>query len=430
VQRLRHLVKRKWVLYLLAVAVGVWGARPMLVEGLSPPDASTFPDCDVPMLKRGADQAPRLRDTHVWWHGNWICLNPFWRPLSSYGFWIMFRTLGFEHHDRFQVVAALGHVAVTVLLLAFTLELTRRRYLALLAVLLHNVRRLPWPVSLWMASVGIGALDHWKSVPDVWLALWVLPALMMAWRGSGWWATVFAALAAMTKETGFVAFPLVAVFYWWRWRRLHRFMWALGGIALVLTAVKLIFVGPGWVLGSNRSMWLRIARFVGPEPINIFTTGFAPWALIGVAIAMTVVLRRRRWLRALAVPVAVVLGAALFQILNRPEHALGGAVALAALLEPRFLLGSTMNVATWLVLAWAGLGGRDRSLIVLLALGFLALGLPATFAPQTGMRSFYTAWLLSTTVKALCLWSLPAAFGLSWPTRMSARDPHVAVTQT
>ncbi len=410
--RLRAMARRRAVTVLLAALMGAWAAFPVLREGLTPPDSLVYAakDCDVVMLKRGLDETPRLRDTLRWWTGNWIGCNPFWRPLSSYAFWLMHRTLGWEHHDRFGVITGLSHIAVSVLLLLLAMELTGRPLLALLAVGLCNVGPLPSPAAHWLHSPGIGGVQHWVYIPDIWLAMCVLPALLLAWRGRIWWAVLLAAVAAMFKETGFVAFPLVALFYWWRRRRLHPAFWALGLIAALFATVKLVYVGPGWVLGSNLSIWVRMFRFVAPEPLNCITAGFAPWVTVSVGLALTLIFRRSRWTRTLALPVAIVLAAAVYQLANRPEPALGGAVALVGVLEPSFLMGTTIGVALWLVLAWAGLRGAERSLIALLALGYLALGLPATIAPQTGARSLYTALLLSGSIKALCLWSLPAAF--------------------
>jgi len=187
-------------------------------------------------------------------------------------------------------------------------------------------------------------------------------------------------------------------------------LWALAGSGAVMATVKLVFVGPGWVLGSNLALGRRMLMFVAPEPIGNIITGLLPWVLIGGGLALTVILRHSRPVRLLAIPLSLVAAIVAFQLLNRPEPSILGGVAMAAALDPPYLQRTSLGVALWIILAWAGLRGPDRSLIVLLVIGFLALGLPATFAPQTGDRSYFTAWMLSATVKALCLWSLPAAF--------------------
>ncbi len=409
--RLLALARHRAVLIVLASLMGVWGGRELFLAGMTPPDSSVWgrANADVVMFRRGLSETPRLGDTLRWFTGNWIGCNPFWRPASSYGVWVMARTLGWEHHDRYEIVTAVSYVAACVLLLLFALELTGRPWPALATVALYTIGRV-WPLNRWLDSPGVAGIGSWVYIPDIWLALCVLPALMLAWRGRLWWAVALALLAAMVKETGFVALVLVPLFYWWRWRRMHRAFWVLAGVGAAMAAVKLVFVGPGWVLGSNLSLWRRMLMFVAPEPVVAVITGYLPWVIIGAGVAITVILRRNRPARLLAIPLSLVAAIVAFHLLNRPEPSILGGVAMVAVLDSTIIYRLSLGVALWIILAWAGLRGADRSLIVLLAIGYLALGLPATLAPQTGERSYFTAWMLSATVKALCLWSLPAAF--------------------
>ncbi len=412
-QKAALLFRRRSVLFSLAMLAAIWGARWAFRDGLTPPDRSLSAqeDCDVVMLKKGIDASPRLRDTGKWWTGYWIGCNPFWRPLSSYGFWLMWKVFGWEHHDRFVLVTAVCHVAACALLFLLVEGITGRSALALLSLVLLNVRIPLRYLSLLTSSPGLGGVSRWVYIPDVWLAMCVIPALLMAWRGRLWWAIVLASMAAMFKETGFMAFPLVILFYWWRWRRLHKAFWALAGVAALLATAKLVGVGPGWILGSNKYLWVRMFRFAAGRLVNTLTTPHFPWGIAGIGIAVSLIGWRNRWTRYGAIPAAILV-ASLWVWWHAQgfgdQISLG--VAFTAVMHWPYILGTGLACAVWLACAYAGVRGADRSLIILLVLGHLLVGLPATVAPQAGARSFYTASMLASAVSALCVWSLPALF--------------------
>ena len=211
--RVRALVRHRVVLIALTVLIGAWGARPLLIAGLTAPDSSVWGrgHGDVLMFRRGLDETPRLRDTLRWFTGYWIGCNPFWRPASSYGIWLMAHALGWEHHDRFEIVAAVCYIAACVALLLLALELTGRPGLALLAAALFAIGHV-WPLGYWLTSRVVGGIVHWVFIPDIWLTLCVVPALALALRGRIWWALPLTLLAPMVKETGFVALLLVPLF--------------------------------------------------------------------------------------------------------------------------------------------------------------------------------------------------------------------------
>lgn len=413
VKKVALILRRRSVLLAIAVLMAVWGARWAFREGLTPPDRSRdqYENCDVVMLKQGIEASPRLRDTAKWWTGYWIGCNPFWRPLSSYGFWLMWKAFGWERHDRFELVTGVCHVAACVLLFLLVDAVTGRPVLACLALAILNVG-IPLPCLPYLVlAPGQGGVSHWIYIPDMWLAMCMIPALLMAWRGQVGWAILLASMAAMCKETGFVTYPLVILFYWWRWRRLHKAFWALAGVAAVLATVKLIGVGPGWILGSNRSIWVRMFRFVAGRPLSTLYSGHAPWAIVGIGLAVAVIGWRSRWTRYSAIPAAILAASLVYWWSSGGAKAgVDAAVALTGVIELRYVSVTGAGVALWLICAYAGLKGADRPLIILFVLGYLVAGLPATIAPQSGMRSFYTASMLSSTVKALCVWSLPILF--------------------
>lgn len=410
---LRRLLGNRAILVGIALAIGVIGAWSAFESGLTPPEPDR--DLDVMALERGLDKYQNFEDTYSWFTGYWIGLNPFWRPLSSYAFWTLHKTLGWEDHDRYEIVRAVCHVIVTGMLFWFMMVLTGRPLLALLTVTMQNFA-LPLPVlDKLYAARGISMVARWISLPDIWLAMVTLPALWLAWRGKLWWSVPLVAAAAMLKESGFVVFPLVMLFYWWRQRRLHPAFIALIVIAAVFATLKLVYVGPGWILGSNLSIWTRMARFAFPRPLTYLLTGAAPWTVfaIGVAIAIIVACGRSRWWWLALGIVAGSFVAALIAYhytIGTPGGDPGFEIALAGVLEKR-LYTTVPQVTVWLIAAWAGLRGPDRRMIVLLTITHLAMGLPATIAPQTGTRSLYLAALFSSSISAICAWSLPLVFG-------------------
>ncbi len=416
------------LLLTIALVMGIVGAWPAFKTGLTPPDVRTERpgEFDVDMLKKGLDRTPHFTDTFRWFAGDWIGCNPFWRPGSSYVFWGLYRLLGWEHHDRYEVVRGICHVIVTGMLFWFMMVVTGRPLLALVAVAVQNVH-LPIPLAeRFYTPVGVNSVERWISMPDQWLAMVTLPALWLAWRGAIWWAVPLTAAAAMLKETGFVVFPLVMLFYWWRHRRLHPAFLALIGIAAVFATLKLAFVGPGWILGSNRAMWYRMARFAIPRPINYIMIGSAPWSVAGIALGAGVILGigpRRRPRIALGVLVAGFAASLVIYhfMIGAPGGTPGFEFALAGVIERRLRI-NTPVIAVWIIAAWAGLKGPDRWLVVLMAIAHLVLGLPAKIAPQTGTRSLYTARLFSAAITALCIWSLPLLMGRPVPQTPAADE--------
>ncbi len=401
------------MLFCVALVLSGSGARFAIVEGFTPPDRSrdAKTHCDVVMLKKGIDATPRLRDTAKWWTGYWIGCNPFWRPLSSYAFWGMYKTLGWEHQDRYEIVTAACHIAACALLFLLIEAVTGRTLAALIGVWFLNLRIPVKYLDRMTEAPGLAGVSHWIYLPDVWLALCVLPALLTAWRGRPWWALVFATLAAGFKETGFVTFPLVMVFYWWRWRRLDRSFIALIAVAGGLAAVRLIGVGPGWILGSNASMWMRMFRFACGYPLTMLTGAQAPWAVLGIGMAIAIIGWRSRWLR-YGGPLAGLFLAALayWSIVYARGELVSYTLSIVALMEWKYIIILSGRVALWIAVVYAGLRSPDRSLIFLFIVAYLVLGLPAKIAPQSGERSLYNAYMMSATAKALCLWWAPGLF--------------------
>jgi len=286
---------------------------------------------------------------------------------------------------------------------------TGRALAACLALILYNVGIPLGSISLVSAS-GLAYVGTWIYAPDVWLAMCVMPALWMAWRGKLGWAILFAAMAAGFKETGFVTFPLVMVFYAWPRRRWDKRFWVLIAVGALMAAIRMIGVGPGWILGSNRAIWWRMFRFAAGEPLNILVSLQAQTAILGIAVAVAIIGGRSRWLRYGSIPLGIGIASLVAWYAGVDDGVrIQYEVALCSVLDWHIMGNTVVRVATWVLAAYAGVRGPDRSLIALFLVGYYVLGLPSTIAPQTGMRSLYTALMMCSAIQALCIWAMVTA---------------------
>lgn len=408
---IRGALDRRAVLIVLVLLAGVWGARETIPSQLGPtPGFDWQKHCDVAALWRGLREIDGPAGTLKWWVGPWVLGTPYWRPLTSYGFLAMVEVFGWPNFGWFDVVTVACHVVVALLLFLFAEEVSGSALVGLGAVAVNNALS-PWFTDPIVVSPGIHPVDWWMSIPDIWLAMAVLPALMLAWRGRLWWALFLTAMAAMVKETGFLAFPAAMALYWWRHRRWHHAMLGLLLVGGLLAVVKMFFVGPGSIIGSNLAIWHRMFRFVGARPGALLIAATSPYAVLGIGVGAAIITRRRTALSlAFLTGGLLAFGLTFWGTRTLPGDVRPGLdVIIAGLMLPD-MVDVVLGMALWIVLAWAGLTGPWRSTIVAMVVSWLLLGLPGTIAPQAGQRSFYTAWLLSATLTSLCLASLPQMF--------------------
>ena len=403
---------RRDVLFTAAMLFAVAGARVSLWRALSPRDASFMwhTDCDMVVIKQGLDKAPRPADTLSWWTGTWVGQVPFWRPLTSYLFWAQWKLFGWYNQDAWQLVQVISHVLACAAAFVFMEALTGKPAMGVLASALFNVGLRPYWFLQLTECPAVWAMGEWKDSPDQWVAGCVLLAALFAWRGRLWHALVAAAFAAMFKETGFIAFPLLMGLYWVRWRRLPREFAAVIALAAVMAAIKLQAVGIGYVLGSNHALAYRLWRFAAGYPLNLLTGWGAPFGVIGVGMAVAVIIRRRPYAAWGALSASVLLGAFVHYGLCRwgIGYPVDPVTALVALLEsPYRLVCDSLRSALWLVLAYAGLSGPYRSRVLAMAGAHLLLGLPPHVAPQVLLHACYPASFFAVAATTMCLWSFP-----------------------
>jgi len=404
--------RRRAYLFALAMAMAAWGGRNALWTALGvgrelPPLGQE--DGDETLIRQGLESAGGIRGTAQWWTGQWVQRLPYWRPLSSYGFWAMWKVFGWDHQRWWVLVHFVFHLGACALLFLLVEAMTGDPRVAALSVVAFTPPLGAHVLGHFFAQPAFLTVGEWKDCPDQWLAVCALGALLAAWRGRMTPAILLAALAAMFKETGFMVFPLVGAFYWYRHRRVPPSFLPLAGVAVALVAIKLHATGAGYVLGSNHSLWLRVARFSAGRPLNLLTGPQAGIGLLAIGAAIAVICRNRPWVRYGALVGAVLVAIAVQRYMTAwgTGRVPGYDVAMAQVLEPRFLSRVALPIMIWIVVAAAGMIGPWRGPALLFVLGHWLMGLPSTFAPQVGPHAYYTAWLLSSGATALCLWSLP-----------------------
>ncbi len=135
-------------------------------------------DLDVMLIRGGLTKAPTFRETLSWWSGTWVGQVPFYRPLTSYLFWIEWKLFG--NREWLYALPDVGaHIAATVLFAAFVFLLGRRRcvpYHAMAAVVAA------WGFSGWLleyrGSVASAVFYQWKNQPDAFAAICCFAALI------------------------------------------------------------------------------------------------------------------------------------------------------------------------------------------------------------------------------------------------------------
>ena len=83
-----------------------WTLTPGTRPGMRMPPAI---DIDTMLIHGGVVAAPSLRDTLRWWHGTWAGQVPFFRPLSSYAFWLDWKLFG-SREPRYLLLSIVLHL--------------------------------------------------------------------------------------------------------------------------------------------------------------------------------------------------------------------------------------------------------------------------------------------------------------------------------
>ena len=125
-------------------------------------------DIDTMLIHGGVVAAPSLRDTLRWWHGTWAGQVPFFRPLSSYAFWLDWKLFG-SREPRYLLLSIVLHLIAVwqFVRLSFTLfhffRVPKPGFTALLSGLF-------FVDGLYSLSVrqetNTAVFAHWKNLPE------------------------------------------------------------------------------------------------------------------------------------------------------------------------------------------------------------------------------------------------------------------------
>lgn len=265
-------------------------------------------DIDWGWLNGGLSQIHSFRDTGRWWTNTWCGQVPFWRPLTSYAFWAMYRLWPPDYLLPRQIVLITLHLVFTGLAALLLWRLTRRPWLVLLALYLFAGLRAwrPNDPQAYVLPVNDTLLDP-KNFPDPLVGIAILLALLALVNGKWLLSLLLAVVSIGFKETGFMTWPMAAIVIAWmnrerllakggfgfaveriRKNALPIALWVAAGAVMLL--IHYMTVGIGYRQGSNTFWIWRVMVFVGwPTLSNLFlfdrTAGimscliFASWLL-------------------------------------------------------------------------------------------------------------------------------------------------------
>ncbi len=116
-----------WLAVVLVMTVAIYFTFPQIHRTLSNWNSNTIPsweghfpgkaephampdlDIDTWLIHGGVVAAPSFKDTLCWWHGTWAGQVVFYRPISSYAFWIDWKLFG-SHEARYGILSVLLHL--------------------------------------------------------------------------------------------------------------------------------------------------------------------------------------------------------------------------------------------------------------------------------------------------------------------------------
>lgn len=427
-------------------------------------------DIDTYLIMQGLNKAPTLLDTRRWWTGIWAGDVPFYRPLTSYVYWMEWKAWG-DYEHRYNLVVLLIH-------LCGVLSLTRLAYLAL------EHWRVPLPLA---GAVLTGALfvqggailpsqettaslvfSLWKNQHDAltllfftlslsaYLQLRAAPRAGWRWVAPAFWYT----LTCLSKESG-IFLPLLALIVeapalrdkTTRPAAIHRLAPLFGVLAVYLVVRTLaLHDAIGYRYGSNNSWKFRLGISVAGNLSESLVQGdIASLGVAGVIIASVgwVALLHRQGklprlsgirhvpltdlLRVCAGPVIATLIAACFFAVHQSRERASGfdvAEALLNLFLPAHLKRGT-SAALWFLGCVVVLRQRPHLFTFCYAWSLLTLGL-ISFSPSPLHRYYLMNAGFSLLLAASAmLWIAPHVDRLrSWTGRWGTRNAAAPTVQT
>jgi len=382
-----------------------------LVPYIDHPTRDLSKDIDWSYLNRGLDQIHGFRDTGRWWTGTWCGVVPFWRPLTSYVFWVERLLWPKEFLLPRQIILVVLHLVFVAMAGYLTWRLTGRRWLAVLSIWLFAGFR-PFPITSFFGynfAVYDLLLDP-KNITDPLNGIAIIASLIFLVNGRWLAALALAMVSVGFKETGFMTWPMALLIMAWkpgakrhilnalkrRWLPVSA--WTAGFLGLAV--VHCLAVGFGYRMGTNAA-WLGRAELYFGGPIGrLFVLDDPGAAIVSLLLFLAIIGSRKLSLlpRFIGIMAALTVGVL---VDTRLQHTSWDA-SMVRLLTYRLDLKVTLLCLFWLLVAWEG---RYDWRTVGFGLGIsLVSSVPTWFAAQTQEHTRYvSAFFMEMAVAAAIL---------------------------
>ena len=412
-------------------------------------------DTDVAQyLLPGLRSKPNLLSTLGWWHGTWVGVVPFWRPLTSLLFWLEYHLMTPDRFDRWMLFSYACHLVFVGLLVVLIRRLTGRWGIAALAALLFAgsawMSPPAWMFALQMRAGGASiaslsstrflaslvpcdvALDFWKNQPELWAGICTLAATLLALRGRWAGALALAVLGVCVKESGWYTFPIILLVLAQQ-RRLGtvpRWGWVATAASIVLLTLLRFSAGPavfrGYHRGTNDNWWPRYSAVVEGPYLSLLSSPSAAAAILSGAL-----LALAAWRRGPVIPRVLLGFGAFFLCAGLYGLTSGGGIAVGCvvLLDPHELLPTVLGSAIWLFVAWRLLARfAYRGLVARLVLMTLITAGSVAAASQVQAHVLYLTDAFQCCLGALGLSAVADDLGQAWTRQRKRLSPRRGVS--
>lgn len=360
-------------------------------------------DLDTGLIFEGIKAAPTFRSTLKWFTGTWVGQVPFYRPLTSLGFWTEYHLFGPKAFASWQWVTFFSHLLVVALAFLFFWRFSGDFWLAALVVIFYSVMRPPLEKLIGQAPaleyMTYPTLFHWKNQPDLWATASILGCLLNVLKKRWWLALVLATVAVGFKEIGWIAFPMALTTALFSGIKVPRWVWITAPmIVSSMLAIRFSTIGMGYQMGTNANWWKKAIGYCGGSLAAYPMVGnFHFPILLGTVWGVLFSLKAKRLYLGLVVALFGVLLASITFVLSQGvDWVVGFAMLVVSITSsPVYFLA----LLIWSVFAYYALRGNRRLLYY--GLIWMVLGaIPMMLATQAKPHGFYFAHLGQMTLLA------------------------------
>lgn len=403
--------KTFWVLLILVIMSVMTVAWMFLVPYIESPVRDLSYDIDWSFINKGLDRIHSFSDTGRWWTSTWCGEVPFWRPLTSYVFWIERLIWPSGYMLPRQIVSILLHLCFVLMAGILVWRLTRNPWVTLLTVYLFGGIRIGSIYPL-LGSVT-DTLSDPKNIPDPLVGMAMLISLMLLMNGRWKAALIAAMISTGFKETGYMTWFLAPLVLLWQYRHNMSNQWreyvansirrnlvpiiTWTVVLIALAAIHYSAVGFGLQQGENRNWLCKVTVYhLGPVLNGLFTPNLAE-PVIAILIA-TILIGFRRFsiiLRLIGILIAVAIGVLTDVYIGKTSWE----VSITQLLICHVYW--ILAYIVWLLLAWEA---RHEWQIISLTLAMSAItAAPTWFATQVLTHARYVSALFMEIAVAVAI---------------------------